>query len=244
MEHGGRIVAKVLKSRGVTHLFTLSGGHLFSIYDGCKEEGIEIVDVRHEQTAVFAAEGFAKATRGARGRGADRRAGRHQRDQRDRRGPGEPLADLRARRPRAGDALGLRVAAGDRSLPCRRARWSSRPRPSRRPGGSRRAPPPPSTWRWPRPRARPSSTTRWTSSSARRRPRCRRRPRRPTRSRPRASRRRRRCSAAAERPGRDGRHRPLLGQGGGRAARARRGASASPSSSTGSVAAACPPITS
>jgi acetolactate synthase-1/2/3 large subunit len=64
MEHGGRIVAKVLKSRGVTHLFTLSGGHLFSIYDGCKAEGIEIVDVRHEQTAVFAAEGFAKATRG------------------------------------------------------------------------------------------------------------------------------------------------------------------------------------
>jgi acetolactate synthase-1/2/3 large subunit len=61
--HGGRIVAQVLKSRGVSHLFTLSGGHLFSIYDGCKEEGIEIVDVRHEQTAVFAAEGIAKATR-------------------------------------------------------------------------------------------------------------------------------------------------------------------------------------
>ena len=64
MEHGGRIVAQVLKSRGVDHLFTLSGGHLFSIYDGCKEEGIGIVDVRHEQTAVFAAEGLAKATRG------------------------------------------------------------------------------------------------------------------------------------------------------------------------------------
>jgi len=63
-EHGGRIVAQALKSRGVSHLFTLSGGHLFSIYDGCKEEGIEIVDVRHEQSAVFAAEGFAKATRG------------------------------------------------------------------------------------------------------------------------------------------------------------------------------------
>ncbi|HEX2095751.1 MAG TPA: acetolactate synthase [Solirubrobacterales bacterium] len=61
--HGGRLVAKALKSRGVTHLFTLSGGHLFSIYDGCKAEGIEIVDVRHEQTAAFAAEGFAKATR-------------------------------------------------------------------------------------------------------------------------------------------------------------------------------------
>jgi acetolactate synthase I/II/III large subunit len=61
--HGGRLVAKALKSRGVSHLFTLSGGHLFSIYDGCKSEGIEIVDVRHEQSAVFAAEGFAKATR-------------------------------------------------------------------------------------------------------------------------------------------------------------------------------------
>jgi acetolactate synthase I/II/III large subunit len=64
MEHGGRIVAKALKSRGVEHLFTLSGGHLFSIYDGCKEEGIELLDVRHEQTAAFAAEGVAKATRG------------------------------------------------------------------------------------------------------------------------------------------------------------------------------------
>jgi acetolactate synthase-1/2/3 large subunit len=63
MDHGGRLVAKALKSRGVTHLFTLSGGHLFSIYDGCLAEGIEIVDVRHEQSAVFAAEGFAKATR-------------------------------------------------------------------------------------------------------------------------------------------------------------------------------------
>jgi thiamine pyrophosphate-dependent acetolactate synthase large subunit-like protein len=63
MDHGGRIVAKALKSRGVSHLFTLSGGHLFSIYDGCRAEKIEIVDVRHEQSAAFAAEGFAKATR-------------------------------------------------------------------------------------------------------------------------------------------------------------------------------------
>jgi acetolactate synthase-1/2/3 large subunit len=61
--HGGRLVARTLKSRGVSHLFTLSGGHLFSIYDGCKAEGIEIVDTRHEQAATWAAEGFAKATR-------------------------------------------------------------------------------------------------------------------------------------------------------------------------------------
>jgi acetolactate synthase-1/2/3 large subunit len=61
--HGGRLAARALASRGVTHLFTLSGGHLFSLYDGCKEEGIEVVDVRHEQAAAFAAEGWAKATR-------------------------------------------------------------------------------------------------------------------------------------------------------------------------------------
>ena len=56
-------MAKRLRAHGVTKLFTLSGGHLFSIYDGCREEGIDIVDVRHEQSAVFAAEGWAKATR-------------------------------------------------------------------------------------------------------------------------------------------------------------------------------------
>ena len=61
--HGGRLIAKRLKAHGVTKLFTLSGGHLFSIYDGCREEGIDIVDVRHEQTAAFAAEGWAKVTR-------------------------------------------------------------------------------------------------------------------------------------------------------------------------------------
>jgi acetolactate synthase-1/2/3 large subunit len=63
--HGGRLVARRLKARGVSKLFTLSGGHLFSIYDGCREEGIEIVDVRHESTAAFAAEGWAKVTRAA-----------------------------------------------------------------------------------------------------------------------------------------------------------------------------------
>jgi acetolactate synthase-1/2/3 large subunit len=55
--HGGRLVAQAMKSRGVSKLFSLSGGHLFSIYDGCKEEGIEIVDTRHEQSAAFAAIG-------------------------------------------------------------------------------------------------------------------------------------------------------------------------------------------
>jgi acetolactate synthase-1/2/3 large subunit len=61
--HGGRLIAQRLRAHGVSKLFTLSGGHLFSIYDGCREEGIELVDVRHEQTAAFAAEGWAKVTR-------------------------------------------------------------------------------------------------------------------------------------------------------------------------------------
>src|SRR5829696_2145495 len=61
--HGGRLIARRLKAHGVRKLFTLSGGHLFSIYDGCREEGIDLVDVRHESAAAFAAEGWAKVTR-------------------------------------------------------------------------------------------------------------------------------------------------------------------------------------
>ncbi|MDX6680817.1 MAG: hypothetical protein QOG94_856 [Solirubrobacteraceae bacterium] len=60
---GGHLVARRLKAHGVTTLFTLSGGHIFPIYDGCRAEGIAIVDVRHEQSAAFAAEGWAKVTR-------------------------------------------------------------------------------------------------------------------------------------------------------------------------------------
>jgi acetolactate synthase-1/2/3 large subunit len=63
--HGGLLVARTLASRGVRQLFTLSGGHLFSIYDGCKAEGIEVIDTRHEASAAWAAEGYAKATREA-----------------------------------------------------------------------------------------------------------------------------------------------------------------------------------
>jgi len=61
--HGGQLIARRLKGQGVTKLWTLSGGHIFPIYDGCREEGIDIVDVRHEQTAAFAAEGWSKVTR-------------------------------------------------------------------------------------------------------------------------------------------------------------------------------------
>jgi acetolactate synthase-1/2/3 large subunit len=61
--HGGRLLAARLRAHGVSKLFTLSGGHLFSIFDGCRTEGIDLIDVRHEQSAAFAAEGWAKVTR-------------------------------------------------------------------------------------------------------------------------------------------------------------------------------------
>src|SRR6476660_8454684 len=61
--HGGRLIATRLKAHGVTNLFTLSGGHLFSVVAVSLEKKIDIVDVRHEQAAAFAAEGWAKVTR-------------------------------------------------------------------------------------------------------------------------------------------------------------------------------------
>lgn len=61
--HGGRLAAKALKALGVTHVFTLSGGHIFPFLDGCHQEGIRLVDVRHEANGVFGAEGWARITR-------------------------------------------------------------------------------------------------------------------------------------------------------------------------------------
>lgn len=62
--HGGRLVARVLKNENVSHLFTLCGGHIASIYDGCIDEGIQIIDTRHEQAAAHAADAYARLTRG------------------------------------------------------------------------------------------------------------------------------------------------------------------------------------
>ena len=61
--HGGELALAPLLAAGVTELFTLSGGHIFPIYDAAVKAGIRIIDVRHEQTATFAAEGMAKVTR-------------------------------------------------------------------------------------------------------------------------------------------------------------------------------------
>ncbi|HLZ22043.1 MAG TPA: acetolactate synthase [Ktedonobacterales bacterium] len=62
MAHGGLLVAEMLQREGVETVFTLSGGHIAAIYDGCVRRGIRVVDTRHEQVAVHAAEGWAKVT--------------------------------------------------------------------------------------------------------------------------------------------------------------------------------------
>jgi acetolactate synthase-1/2/3 large subunit len=61
--NAGRLAAQALQRLGVKHLFTLSGGHLFPFFDGCVEQGIHIVDHRHEEAATHAAEAYAKFTR-------------------------------------------------------------------------------------------------------------------------------------------------------------------------------------
>jgi acetolactate synthase-1/2/3 large subunit len=60
---GGELVARVLKQAGVGHVFTLCGGHILPIYDGCLTEGIRVIDVRHEQAAAHAADAYARLTR-------------------------------------------------------------------------------------------------------------------------------------------------------------------------------------
>ncbi len=59
---GGHLVAKALKNEGIDVIFTLCGGHIIDIYDGCLDEGIKIIDVRHEQVAAHAADGYARMT--------------------------------------------------------------------------------------------------------------------------------------------------------------------------------------
>ena len=62
MIHGGQIVARALKAEGVDAVFTLTGGHIVGILDGCVQEGIRVVDVRHEQAAAHAAEAYGRLT--------------------------------------------------------------------------------------------------------------------------------------------------------------------------------------
>ncbi|CAN5401906.1 thiamine pyrophosphate-binding protein [soil metagenome] len=61
-QHGGDLIADVLARHGVTHLFTLCGGHISPILTGCETRGIRVIDVRDEGNAVFAADAVARMT--------------------------------------------------------------------------------------------------------------------------------------------------------------------------------------
>ena len=61
---GGHLVATALKNEGINTIFTLCGGHIIDIYDGCIDNDIRIIDVRHEQVAAHAADGYARQTGG------------------------------------------------------------------------------------------------------------------------------------------------------------------------------------
>jgi acetolactate synthase-1/2/3 large subunit len=62
-KHAGDVAVAVSRAYGAEVMFTLSGGHVFPLYDGAVHEGMRIIDVRHEQSAVFAAEATARLTR-------------------------------------------------------------------------------------------------------------------------------------------------------------------------------------
>ncbi len=60
--NGGELVAKILNRQGVEHIFTLCGGHISPILVGCKDLGMNVIDVRHEANAVFAADAVSRLT--------------------------------------------------------------------------------------------------------------------------------------------------------------------------------------
>jgi acetolactate synthase-1/2/3 large subunit len=61
--NGGHLVARTLRQAGVGHVFTLCGGHILPIYDGCITEGVQVVDMRHEQACAHAGDAYARLTR-------------------------------------------------------------------------------------------------------------------------------------------------------------------------------------
>ncbi|MBW7958839.1 MAG: hypothetical protein H3C69_04710 [Candidatus Promineofilum sp.] len=61
--HGGELVARSLAAQGVSTIYTLCGGHVAPIYDGCLNHNIAVIDFRHEQAAAHAADAHARLTR-------------------------------------------------------------------------------------------------------------------------------------------------------------------------------------
>ena len=61
--HAGQQAVAALRGFGVDVMFTLNGGHIWPLYEAARDQGMRVVDTRHEQTATFAAEAYAKLTR-------------------------------------------------------------------------------------------------------------------------------------------------------------------------------------
>lgn len=61
--HGGELVARALAAQGVRTLYTLCGGHIAPVYEGCLNNNIAVIDFRHEQAAGHAADAYARLTR-------------------------------------------------------------------------------------------------------------------------------------------------------------------------------------
>jgi acetolactate synthase-1/2/3 large subunit len=61
--HAGRQALAALAPFGVDVMFTLNGAHVWPLYEAARDRGVRVVDTRHEQTATFAAEAYAKLTR-------------------------------------------------------------------------------------------------------------------------------------------------------------------------------------
>lgn len=61
--HGGELIAQMIKRQGIDVIYTLCGGHVALIYDGCLNHDIDVIDFRHEQAAAHAADAYARLTR-------------------------------------------------------------------------------------------------------------------------------------------------------------------------------------
>ena len=77
--HAGEQAVAALAAFGVDVMFTLNGGHIWPFYEAARNQGVRVVDTRHEQSATFAAEALGQADPSSRRRRADRRTRHHQR---------------------------------------------------------------------------------------------------------------------------------------------------------------------
>ena len=112
--HAGEQAVAAIRGFDVDVMFTLNGGHIWPLYEACRNQGVRVVDVRHEQSATFAAEAYAKLTRKPGIAALTAGPGHHQRGVGGDVGVVQRLAARRARRAGAAGAVGVRVAAGAR----------------------------------------------------------------------------------------------------------------------------------